>query len=93
MRDDNLQMFSSPRKVLIESWLQFLEEPVPWAGCVWWGGNSAAAICELLSLFLFPISRAVLNNIEKCKDSKKNPDYNYTNFDNFGWSFLAVFHL
>uniref|UniRef100_A0AC11EIG0 Sodium voltage-gated channel alpha subunit 11 n=1 Tax=Ovis aries TaxID=9940 RepID=A0AC11EIG0_SHEEP len=29
----------------------------------------------------------------KCKDSKKNPDYNYTNFDNFGWSFLAMFRL
>uniref|UniRef100_A0A8C6FWT1 Sodium channel protein n=1 Tax=Moschus moschiferus TaxID=68415 RepID=A0A8C6FWT1_MOSMO len=29
----------------------------------------------------------------ECKDTKKNPDYNYTNFDNFGWSFLAMFRL
>uniref|UniRef100_A0A8B9X594 Sodium channel protein n=1 Tax=Bos mutus grunniens TaxID=30521 RepID=A0A8B9X594_BOSMU len=29
----------------------------------------------------------------ECRDSHKNPDYNYTNFDNFGWSFLAMFRL
>ncbi|KAJ8784062.1 hypothetical protein J1605_008562 [Eschrichtius robustus] len=29
----------------------------------------------------------------ECKHTNKNPDYNYTNFDNFGWSFLAVFRL
>ncbi|XP_060983795.1 sodium channel protein type 11 subunit alpha [Dama dama] len=28
-----------------------------------------------------------------CTETKKNPDYNYTNFDNFGWSFLAMFRL
>lgn len=69
----------------------FLEEPVPWAGCVCGGGNSAAEYV-ILSLFLFPISRACPEQY-KCKDSKKNPDYNYTNFDNFGWSFLAMFRL
>ncbi|XP_008590935.1 PREDICTED: sodium channel protein type 11 subunit alpha, partial [Galeopterus variegatus] len=29
----------------------------------------------------------------KCIHTKINPDYNYTNFDNFGWSFLAMFRL
>uniref|UniRef100_A0A452FL78 Sodium channel protein n=1 Tax=Capra hircus TaxID=9925 RepID=A0A452FL78_CAPHI len=66
-------------------------KPVPWAGCVCGGGNSAAEYV-ILSLFLFPISRACPEQY-KCKDSKKNPDYNYTNFDNFGWSFLAMFRL
>ncbi|XP_058513015.1 sodium channel protein type 11 subunit alpha [Ochotona princeps] len=28
-----------------------------------------------------------------CNFTKFNPDYNYTNFDNFGWSFLAMFRL
>nr|XP_051691510.1 sodium channel protein type 11 subunit alpha isoform X1 [Oryctolagus cuniculus]XP_051691511.1 sodium channel protein type 11 subunit alpha isoform X1 [Oryctolagus cuniculus]XP_051691512.1 sodium channel protein type 11 subunit alpha isoform X1 [Oryctolagus cuniculus]XP_051691513.1 sodium channel protein type 11 subunit alpha isoform X1 [Oryctolagus cuniculus]XP_051691514.1 sodium channel protein type 11 subunit alpha isoform X1 [Oryctolagus cuniculus]XP_051691515.1 sodium channel protein ty len=28
-----------------------------------------------------------------CRLTKFNPDYNYTNFDNFGWSFLAMFRL
>ncbi|XP_036075629.1 sodium channel protein type 11 subunit alpha isoform X2 [Rousettus aegyptiacus] len=27
------------------------------------------------------------------RSTKKNPDYGYTNFDNFGWSFLAMFRL
>ncbi|KAF3827027.1 hypothetical protein GH733_002513 [Mirounga leonina] len=29
----------------------------------------------------------------QCTHTKRNPDYNYTNFDNFGWSFLAMFRL
>uniref|UniRef100_A0A8I3QMG7 Sodium channel protein n=1 Tax=Canis lupus familiaris TaxID=9615 RepID=A0A8I3QMG7_CANLF len=29
----------------------------------------------------------------QCNHTKRNPDYNYTNFDNFGWSFLAMFRL
>uniref|UniRef100_G1R0A5 Sodium voltage-gated channel alpha subunit 11 n=1 Tax=Nomascus leucogenys TaxID=61853 RepID=G1R0A5_NOMLE len=29
----------------------------------------------------------------ECRHTKMNPDYNYTNFDNFGWSFLAMFRL
>uniref|UniRef100_A0A8C7ALZ3 Sodium channel protein n=1 Tax=Neovison vison TaxID=452646 RepID=A0A8C7ALZ3_NEOVI len=29
----------------------------------------------------------------KCTHTKRNPDYNYTNFDNFGWSFLGMFRL
>ncbi|KAF6101020.1 sodium voltage-gated channel alpha subunit 11 [Phyllostomus discolor] len=29
----------------------------------------------------------------ECKNTKTNPDYNYTNFDNFGWSLLAMFRL
>ncbi|XP_073078771.1 sodium channel protein type 11 subunit alpha isoform X4 [Manis javanica] len=29
----------------------------------------------------------------ECRHTKNNPDYNYTNFDNFGWSFLAMFRL
>uniref|UniRef100_A0A8C5YHX2 Sodium channel protein n=1 Tax=Microcebus murinus TaxID=30608 RepID=A0A8C5YHX2_MICMU len=29
----------------------------------------------------------------ECMNTKINPDYNYTNFDNFGWSFLAMFRL
>ncbi|XP_037844358.1 sodium channel protein type 11 subunit alpha isoform X2 [Chlorocebus sabaeus] len=29
----------------------------------------------------------------ECNHTKINPDYNYTNFDNFGWSFLAMFRL
>ncbi|KAM6162737.1 sodium channel protein type 11 subunit alpha [Erethizon dorsatum] len=28
-----------------------------------------------------------------CEPTGVNPDYNYTNFDNFGWSFLAMFRL
>uniref|UniRef100_G1P525 Sodium channel protein n=1 Tax=Myotis lucifugus TaxID=59463 RepID=G1P525_MYOLU len=28
-----------------------------------------------------------------CRHTKKNPDYGFTNFDNFGWSFLAMFRL
>ncbi|XP_059520418.1 sodium channel protein type 11 subunit alpha isoform X2 [Myotis daubentonii] len=28
-----------------------------------------------------------------CIHTKKNPDYGFTNFDNFGWSFLAMFRL
>ncbi|XP_006869194.1 PREDICTED: sodium channel protein type 11 subunit alpha-like [Chrysochloris asiatica] len=29
----------------------------------------------------------------ECEHTKYNPDYNYTNFDNFGWSLLAMFRL
>ncbi|XP_033623933.1 sodium channel protein type 11 subunit alpha isoform X6 [Fukomys damarensis] len=29
----------------------------------------------------------------RCKTTGINPDYNYTNFDNFGWSLLAMFRL
>nr|XP_039317716.1 LOW QUALITY PROTEIN: sodium channel protein type 11 subunit alpha [Saimiri boliviensis boliviensis] len=29
----------------------------------------------------------------ECMHTTINPDYNYTNFDNFGWSFLAMFRL
>ncbi|XP_074201282.1 sodium channel protein type 11 subunit alpha isoform X1 [Camelus bactrianus] len=29
----------------------------------------------------------------ECRHTTTNPDYNYTNFDNFGWSFLAMFRL
>ncbi|EPQ04075.1 Sodium channel protein type 11 subunit alpha [Myotis brandtii] len=29
----------------------------------------------------------------ECRHTKKNPDYGFTNFDNFGWSFLAMFRL
>ncbi|XP_040596069.1 sodium channel protein type 11 subunit alpha [Mesocricetus auratus] len=28
-----------------------------------------------------------------CSRTSFNPDYNYTNFDNFGWSFLAMFRV
>ncbi|XP_023557966.1 sodium channel protein type 11 subunit alpha [Octodon degus] len=28
-----------------------------------------------------------------CKPTGVNPDFNYTSFDNFGWSFLAMFRL
>lgn len=28
-----------------------------------------------------------------CIKTSFNPDYNYTNFDNFGWSFLAMFRV
>ncbi|XP_028623112.1 sodium channel protein type 11 subunit alpha [Grammomys surdaster] len=28
-----------------------------------------------------------------CNRTTFNPDYNYTNFDNFGWSFLAMFRV
>uniref|UniRef100_A0A8B9X1W7 Sodium channel protein n=1 Tax=Bos mutus grunniens TaxID=30521 RepID=A0A8B9X1W7_BOSMU len=49
-------------------------------------------ICNSFSVPLFPISRACPEQYE-CRDSHKNPDYNYTNFDNFGWSFLAMFRL
>uniref|UniRef100_A0A2K6ESW7 Sodium channel protein n=1 Tax=Propithecus coquereli TaxID=379532 RepID=A0A2K6ESW7_PROCO len=29
----------------------------------------------------------------QCNHTRINPDYGYTNFDNFGWSFLAMFRL
>ncbi|XP_004835846.1 sodium channel protein type 11 subunit alpha [Heterocephalus glaber] len=29
----------------------------------------------------------------RCESTGVNPDYNYTNFDNFGWSLLAMFRL
>ncbi|ELK25137.1 Sodium channel protein type 11 subunit alpha [Myotis davidii] len=29
----------------------------------------------------------------ECIHTKKNPDYGFTNFDSFGWSFLAMFRL
>uniref|UniRef100_A0A8C6QVI4 Sodium channel protein n=1 Tax=Nannospalax galili TaxID=1026970 RepID=A0A8C6QVI4_NANGA len=29
----------------------------------------------------------------ECRNTSFNPDYNYTSFDNFGWSFLAMFRL
>ncbi|XP_074168980.1 sodium channel protein type 11 subunit alpha [Rhinolophus sinicus] len=32
-------------------------------------------------------------NTSTCNHTKINPDYGYTNFDNFGWSFLAMFRL
>lgn len=38
------------------------------------------------------MSRACSSQFE-CKNTKTNPDYNYTNFDNFGWSLLAMFRL
>nr|XP_020034055.1 sodium channel protein type 11 subunit alpha [Castor canadensis] len=37
-------------------------------------------------------SRPCPNN-STCDHTKMNPDYGYTNFDNFGWSFLAMFRL
>ncbi|KAL6065358.1 hypothetical protein STEG23_005988, partial [Scotinomys teguina] len=32
-------------------------------------------------------------NGSTCNKTSFNPDYNYTNFDNFGWSFLAMFRV
>ncbi|XP_075823798.1 sodium channel protein type 11 subunit alpha [Microtus pennsylvanicus] len=32
-------------------------------------------------------------NDSTCNKTSFNPDYNYTNFDNFGWSFLAMFRV
>uniref|UniRef100_A0A671FVQ1 Sodium channel protein n=1 Tax=Rhinolophus ferrumequinum TaxID=59479 RepID=A0A671FVQ1_RHIFE len=32
-------------------------------------------------------------NTSTCSHTETNPDYGYTNFDNFGWSFLAMFRL
>ncbi|XP_027788006.2 sodium channel protein type 11 subunit alpha [Marmota flaviventris] len=37
-------------------------------------------------------SRSCPNN-STCNHTRINPDSNYTNFDNFGWSFLAMFRL
>ena len=90
MRDDTLQMFSSPRsfecKLIVLGRTSALGRV-----CVWWG-EPGCRVCNSFSVPLFPISRACPEQYE-CKDSKKNPDYNYTNFDNFGWSFLAMFRL
>ncbi|XP_069873512.1 sodium channel protein type 11 subunit alpha, partial [Dipodomys merriami] len=37
-------------------------------------------------------SRSCPNN-SKCNKTRVNPDHGFTNFDNFGWSFLAMFRL
>lgn len=65
-----------------------VEEPVPW------GGKWKLGCVECYSFFvpLFPVSSACLNT-STCSHTKTNPDYGYTNFDNFGWSFLAMFRL
>ncbi|MBZ3883326.1 Sodium channel protein type 11 subunit alpha [Sciurus carolinensis] len=44
------------------------------------------------SVPLFPTSRSCPNN-STCNHTRINPDNGYTNFDNFGWSFLAMFRL
>ena len=83
-------MFSSPRgfecKLIVLGRTSALGRV-----CVWWG-EPGCRVCNSFSVPLFPISRACPEQYE-CRDSHKNPDYNYTNFDNFGWSFLAMFRL
>lgn len=44
------------------------------------------------SVHLFPISSACSEDFE-CRHTDDNPDHNFTKFDNFGWSFLAMFRL
>ncbi|KAL4677439.1 hypothetical protein H8959_020113, partial [Pygathrix nigripes] len=39
------------------------------------------------------MSNSTCSTQYECNHTKSNPDYNYTNFDNFGWSFLAMFRL
>lgn len=88
MEDGQLYKYSLHLGLLsVSPW--FLEESVPWAGC---RGEVGCSICNSFSVPLFPISRACSEQFE-CKHTNKNPDYNYTNFDSFGWSFLAVFRL
>lgn len=48
--------------------------------------------CPSLSAPLVPASRGCSETFE-CRSTGRNPDYGYTNFDNFGWSFLAMFRL
>ncbi|XP_003794518.1 sodium channel protein type 11 subunit alpha [Otolemur garnettii] len=38
-------------------------------------------------------SRNACSEQFECSHTDYNPDYNYTNFDHFGWSFLAMFRL
>lgn len=88
MEDGQLYKYSLHLGLLsVSPW--FLEESVPWAGC---RGEVGYRVCNSFSVPLFPISRACSEQFE-CKHTNKNPDYNYTNFDSFGWSFLAVFRL
>lgn len=56
------------------------------AGKLGWGKYN------LFSIPLFPTSRSCPNGYT-CNKTSFNPDYNYTNFDNFGWSFLAMFRV
>ena len=66
------------------------EEQVRWPG--WAGGRSEAGLeCNSSSVPLFPSSAC--SEQFQCNHTKRNPDYNYTNFDNFGWSFLSMFRL
>lgn len=64
------------------------EEPVPRGR----KGKLGYRECYSLSFPLFPISSDCSEKFE-CIHTQKNPDYGYTNFDNFGWSFLAMFRL
>lgn len=64
------------------------EEPVPCGG----KGKLGYKECHSLSFPLFPISSDCSEKFT-CRSTQKNPDYGYTNFDNFGWSFLAMFRL
>nr|KAF6421154.1 sodium voltage-gated channel alpha subunit 11 [Molossus molossus] len=38
-------------------------------------------------------NKSVCSEQYECNNTHMNPDYGYTNFDNFGWSFLAMFRL
>ncbi|EGW00834.1 Sodium channel protein type 11 subunit alpha [Cricetulus griseus] len=68
--------------------LRFLERsPRPSeAGKMGWGKYN------LFSIPLFPTSSRCPEG-STCNKTSFNPDYNYTNFDNFGWSFLAMFRV
>ena len=96
MRGDTLQMFSLPRSFECE--LIILGRTSAQGVCVCgtgWGrggGGLGCRVCNSFSVPLFPISSACPEQYN-CTETQKNPDYNYTNFDNFGWSFLAMFRL
>lgn len=64
------------------------EGPVPWEEKEKLGCRE----CYSFSVFFFPISSAC-PNMSQCRSTHRNPDYGYTNFDSFGWSFLAMFRL
>ncbi|KAM5233412.1 sodium channel protein type 11 subunit alpha isoform 2-T4 [Hipposideros larvatus] len=39
------------------------------------------------------LGKSACPNMSQCRSTHRNPDYGYTNFDSFGWSFLAMFRL
>jgi hypothetical protein len=55
--------------------------------------HSVLGIDQMLKVFLFLVFFSQCPEGYVCAKEGINPDRGFTNFDNFGWSFFALFRL